>query len=117
MNRAALVFALLLLTACGSKPVSMPVAYFKPGEWGAGEIKDCQKAEWQRSTILLCDIQEYDTQLTLLSAVPEPEATARSNRLRSHSENAQTFSVTFHSDKPENIWWKCQKNSNGINCR
>lgn len=110
------VLALCFLpAACGPKPVIMPVAHFKPGQWESGEIKDCQKAEWQGSIILLCDIDEYDAQLLSLHGLPEPQATIRSNELRSHSENAKTFAVRFHS-KAGSIW-KCQRMADGIDCR
>jgi hypothetical protein len=41
----------------------MSVAYYKPGNWDLGEIKDCQKAEWKGDTMLLCDFEEYAVKL------------------------------------------------------
>lgn len=104
-----------MVTGCGPKATNIPVAYFQPGDWELGEIKDCQRA--QDRNLLLCDISEYDTQLDLLSALPKSEATVRADRLRSKTENAKTFAVMFQSEKPEGLWWKCLKNNNGISCR
>jgi len=41
-----------LLTACGPEPLNMPVAYFTPGDWEPGEIKECQKAQWNNNELL-----------------------------------------------------------------
>jgi len=30
----------------------MPVAYFTPGDWEPGEIKECQKAQWNNNELL-----------------------------------------------------------------
>ena len=94
-RRIALALCLPGRTACSPKPVSMSVATFKPGNWESGESKDCQKAEWQGGTILICDIEEYDAALASLSRLPESEAAIQSDRMHSRNDEARNFAVSF----------------------
>jgi hypothetical protein len=105
----------LLLTACSPKPVSMSVATFKPGNWESGESKDCQKAEWQGGTILICDIEEYDAALASLSRLPESEAAIQSDRMHSRNDEARILAVRFYSSAVS--IYKCQRTAEGIDCR
>lgn len=95
----------------------MPVASFQRGEWESGEIKDCQKANWQGGSLLQCDIEDYTAELLSLDKLPEPERTMRTDRMHSLWDNAKTFPVTFHDETGHSWKWVCQKKSDGIDCR
>jgi hypothetical protein len=113
--RRSVLALCFLLTACSPKPVSMSVATFKPGDWELGESKDCQKAEWQGGTILLCDIEEYDAEVASLSRLPESEAAIQSDRMRSRKDDAEIFAIRFYSSAV--AIYKCQRTAEGLDCR